>query len=117
MRKLLSLTIAIAGALFAASPAGAFDKPIRFWNLTANTINQFYLSRSGANSWGENLTKNDADGSVDHDERLKLPTTKPGYYDVKFTDVKGRTCIVANVKITEGKVFSIEEKELKDCKG
>jgi hypothetical protein len=36
-------------------------------------------------------------------------------YDAKFTDVKGRTCVVRNITIETGKIFSIEESELTSC--
>ena len=38
-----------------------------------------------------------------------------GTYDAKLTDVSGRTCIVRNVKVEDGQIFSIEEKELTSC--
>jgi hypothetical protein len=34
---------------------------------------------------------------------------------VKFVDQRGRTCVVPNVQIKAEAVFSIEEKDLKDC--
>lgn len=112
MRKILI----IGAALICAGSALAADKPTRFWNLTANTISEFYLAKSGTTNWSANLTKSDTDGTVDHDERLKMPDIRAGYYDAKFVDTKGRSCFVSGVKIVEGKVFSIEEKDLKDCK-
>ena len=40
---------------------------------------------------------------------------EPGRYDVKLADNIGRICIVRNVEVKEGAVFSIEEKHLTDC--
>ena len=45
----------------------------------------------------------------------KLVLIDTGMYDAKFTDVKGRTCVVRNIKIETGKIFSIEESELTSC--
>jgi hypothetical protein len=100
-----------------SSVATAQDRRgIRFWNLTLYTITKFQLSPAGAESWGEDQSKNDRDGTVDHDERLRITGVGPGRYDVRFTDKTGRTCIVRDVELRDGAIFSIEEKELTDCK-
>jgi hypothetical protein len=96
-------------------PISASAKDTRFWNLTANTITSVQLSPAGKNEWGRNQADNDKDHTVDHDERLKITETPPGIYDVKFFDQRGRTCVVPNIEVKEGAVFSIEEKSLKNC--
>lgn len=96
-------------------PTGALAKDTRFWNLTANTITSLQLSPAGKNDWGPNQADNDRDHTVDHDERLKITDTAPGVYDVKFVDKSGRTCVVPNIQVTAGAIFTIEEKNLKDC--
>ena len=45
----------------------------------------------------------------------KITDAEAGTYDVKFVDRSGRTCIVPNVQVKAGSIFSIEEKELKGC--
>lgn len=100
---------------FAFVPAGASAKDTRFWNLTASTITSLQLSPPGKNEWGRNQADNDRDHTVDHDERLKITDTDAGIYDVKFVDKSGRTCVVPNVQVKAGAVFTIEEKELKGC--
>ncbi len=77
--------------LVVAAPAGAAER-LQFWNLTANT--------------------------VEADEKLPLKGVDAGHYDVKLTDVTGRTCLVKNVTVrATGKyAFSIAEKDLTDCK-
>jgi hypothetical protein len=103
-------------ALVATSAStGAWAKDTQFWNLTANTITSLQLSPPGKNEWGRNQTDNDRDRTVDHDERLKITDTGAGIYDVKFSDKSGRTCVVANVPVKAGAIFSIDEKELKGC--
>ena len=106
---------ALTAFLFAGLPTHAFAKDTRFWNLTANTITSLQLSPVGRNDWGQNQTDNDADHSVDHDERLKVTGVKSGAYDVKFIDAKGQTCLIENIQIKEGSIFSIEQKDLKNC--
>ncbi|MDB5608197.1 MAG: hypothetical protein JWP25_5097 [Bradyrhizobium sp.] len=101
--------------ILAFVPTAASAKDTRFWNLTANTITSLQLSPTGKNEWSRNQTDNDRDRTVDHDERLKITDTAPGIYDVKFVDKSGRTCVVPNIEIKTGAIFSIEEKNLKDC--
>jgi hypothetical protein len=106
------LTLAALACCFAA-PAHAKDT--RFWNLTANAITELRLSPAGANDWGADQTANDSDHSVDHDERLKITTVKSGVFDVKFTDRAGRECVVKDIAVKEGAVFSIDEKKVAGC--
>jgi hypothetical protein len=105
---------AAALAVVSSSAAGA-DPPPRFWNLTAHTISEFYLAPAGTTNWGENQCKNDKDGTVDADERLRITGIDPGIYDARLKDVAGRTCFVRNIKVEAGKIFSIEEKDLTSC--
>jgi hypothetical protein len=91
-------------------------KGIRFWNLTANTVKEFYLSPAGKEEWGPNHCASDKDGEVDHRERLNVAGVQAGRYDAKLVDVKGRNCIVRNIAIKDAAVFAIEEKQLKNCK-
>lgn len=111
MRLVLICILALATIDVAAAA-----KPTRFWNLTDNTITEFALAPTGTEKWGADQAKNDKDGSVDHDERLKIINTPSGTYDAKLTDDKGRKCVVKNIAVKEGDVFSIEEKQLTDCK-
>lgn len=108
--------ILIAGLALVASVSVAAAKPTRLWNLTNNTIEKFELAPAGTDRFGPDLCKNDKDGAVDHDERLKIVGIPSGKYDARFTDDKGRSCIVKNLSVTEGEVFTIEEKQLTDCK-
>ena len=91
-------------------------KGIRFWNLTAHTITALQMSPAGEDKWGPDQCKNDRDGTVDHDERLRITSIGPGRYDVRLADKSGRFCIVRNVEVEESAVFSIEEKQLADCR-
>jgi hypothetical protein len=102
-------------ALATATKAVAQQHPTRFWNLTKNTISEFYLAPTGTSSWGANQCKNDKDGRVDFDERLRINDLPAGIYDAKFTDTTGRTCTVEKIKIEPGTVFSIAEKDLTSC--
>jgi hypothetical protein len=107
------LVLLAATALF--GEAAAQGKPTRFWNLTRNTITEFYLAPAGTTNWGPNQCKNDKDNAVDSDERLRIADAPTGTYDAKFTDITGRSCIVKNIKVEDGGIFSIEEKDLTSC--
>jgi hypothetical protein len=111
----MAKAVALLACMLAFIPVGASAKDTQFWNLTANTIVSLQLSSPGKNEWGRNQADNDRDHTVDHDERLKITDTAAGSYDVKFVDKSGRTCIVPNVQVKTGAIFTIEEKELKDC--
>ncbi len=109
-------TILSALMILAAGTTACAAKTTRFWNLTDNTITQFALAPAGTDTFGPDQCKNDKDGAVDHDERLKIVGVPSGVYAARFTDSKNRTCTVKNVDVKEGDVFSIEEKQLGDCK-
>jgi hypothetical protein len=111
------IAIAILALAATSSAALAQNRSTRFWNLTQYTISELYLAPAGTASFGPNQCKNDKDGTVDHDERLRITGVETGTYDAKFTDVKGRTCVVRNIKIEIGQIFSIEENELTSCTG
>lgn len=109
--------IATAAAIFLVSTAGAFaqGKPIRFWNLTSKTISHFSLSPAGKGAYGTNQCANDRDGTVDHDERLKITGVQPGRYDAKIGYEDGRICFARGLTLEAGEVFSVEDSQLTGC--
>jgi hypothetical protein len=109
------LILAIHVLVATAAAAHAAERPMRFWNLTLHTITEFYLAPAGTTNWGQNQCKNDRDGTVDSDERLRITDTPPGVYDAKLVDTTKRTCIVHDLKLKPGEIFSIEEKDLTSC--
>jgi hypothetical protein len=90
-------------------------KGIRFWNLTLHTITSFRMSPAGENRWGPDQCRNDRDGTVEHDERLRITGIAPGSYDVTVEDETGRKCLVRNIAVQAGAIFSIEERQLTAC--
>jgi hypothetical protein len=109
-RALTTVLLCVCG-----SSAIAQSDRIRFWNLTANTITKFYLAPSGTDNYGPDQCANDRDGTVDHDERLRITDVTPGRYDAKFHDKKGRVCVVKNIDVKAGGIFSIEERQVSNC--
>src|SRR5271168_4205514 len=87
----------------------------RFWNLTGETITHLYLAPTGTTQWGADQCKNDPDGSVDFDERLRVTGVGSGRYDVKFTDKTGRSCVVKGIEVKAGAVFSIDKDAASHC--
>ena len=113
-----ALILALA-VILVAGPAGAEEKKskgTRFWNLTGETVTKFELAPAGTTTFGPDQCKNDKDGSVDNDERLRITDVTDGIYDARLTDKSGRVCVVAGLAIKADVVFSIEKDQLKDCK-
>ncbi|KYH03114.1 hypothetical protein SE91_07375 [Bradyrhizobium sp. DOA1] len=113
MRWVLALIALLTLAGEAA--AQAKGKGIRLWNLTAETISGFQLAPAGKTDWGPNQCLNDKDKEVDHDERLRIVGVEPGRYDAKVGYPSGRQCVVRDIEIRADAVFSIADKDLKDC--
>ena len=102
-------------ALAVPGPLAAQGKGMRLWNLTTATISGFQLSPAGKADWGPNQTLNDKDKEVDHDERLRITGIEPGHYDAKVSYPNSRQCFARDIEIKAGAVFSISDKDLKDC--
>jgi hypothetical protein len=108
--------LAIAVVLLAApNQLLAQDKGIRLWNLTTATMTGFELSPAGKSDWGPNQTLSDRDKTVEHDERLRITGVAPGRYDAKVSYDGSRQCFVRDIEIKADAVFSIADKDLKDC--
>src|SRR5262245_45837267 len=112
LEKIFLLGLVVVATSIAAI---AQSRPTRFWNLTRHTISELYLAPAGSTEFGPNQCKNDKDGTVDPDERLRVTDVASGTYDAKLKDVSGRSCLVRNIKVEAGEIFSIEEKELTAC--
>ncbi len=112
MRRIL-ISLILGG--LTAMQALAADKPTRVWNLTSKTITDLRLAPAGTTAFGDNQCLNDKDKEVEHDERVKVTGVETGSYDVKVGYEDGKSCLVKGVAVETGKVFSIEDKDLKDC--
>ena len=115
MRWILASVASIALLMAGGHELVAQGKGIRLWNLTTSTISGFQLSPVGKNDWGANQTLNDKDKEVDHDERLRITGVEPGRYDAKVSYRGSRQCFVRDIEIKADAVFSISDKDLKDC--
>jgi hypothetical protein len=115
IRWILASLASIALLLAGGGELVAQGKGIRLWNLTTSTISGFQLSPAGKNDWGPNQALNDKDKEVDHDERLRITGVEPGRYDAKVSYRGSRQCLVRDIEIKAEAVFSISDKDLKDC--
>jgi hypothetical protein len=113
MMRPLIFTAAVL--LATSTPLMAQGKGIRFWNLTTATVSNLQLSPAGKDTWGPNQTLNDKDKEVDHDERVRITGIAPGHYDAKIGYRDARSCVVRNIEIVADAVFSIADKDLKEC--
>jgi hypothetical protein len=115
----MKFALAVVAVLVASSPAMAQEKKskgTRFWNLTGETVAKFELAPAGTTTFGPDQAKNDKDGTVDNDERLKIIDVADGSYDARITDVKGKVCMAYKLDVKKDAVFSVEKDQLKDCK-
>jgi hypothetical protein len=112
---MVRISIAVTAVLLSTSQLVAQGKGIRLWNLTTATISNFQLSPAGKDSWGPNQALNDRDKEVDHDERLRITGVEPGRYDAKVGYRDARQCVVKDIEIKADAVFSIADKDLKNC--
>jgi hypothetical protein len=115
MLRALTVVAAFLLAWSAGLHAQGKGKGIRFWNLTTATISSFQLSPAGKDDWGANQTLNDKDKEVDHDERLRITGIDPGRYDAKVGYRDARQCLIRDIEIKADAVFSVADKDLKDC--
>ena len=115
----MKLVFALTALIIASAPALADEKKskgTRFWNLTGETVAKFELAPAGTTNFGPDQAKNDKDGTVDNDERLKVTEVKDGTYDARITDKNGRVCMALGLVVKTDAVFSVEKEQLKDCK-
>lgn len=112
--RMLRLVSLVCTAVACASWAIAASQT-KFWNITGDTIVKFELAPAGTNNWGPDQCKNDKDDSVDDDERLQIKDVPTGSYDARMTFKDGRVCTVKAINVVDGKIFSIERNQLKDC--
>ena len=103
-------------AMLSQTDDGRAANQARLWNLTSGTIKDFRLAPAGSTAFGPNQCANDKDGTVDHDERLPIIGVTSGRYDAKITCTTGRACFARDIEVKEGKIFSIDDHDLKDCK-
>lgn len=116
-RKLLLVASAwgLAGLCFASAMAAEKEPKTRLWNLTGETIAKFEMAPAGSKDFGPDQCKNDKDGAVDHDERLKIVGVADGKFDARVTFPKGKVCFARGLEVKTGGVFSVEAADLKDC--
>ena len=108
--------LVLGSTLTASGAEEAKSKGTRFWNLTGETITKLELAPAGTTEFGPDQAKNDKDGAVENDERLKVSDVASGTYDARLTDDKGQVCLARGLEIKDGAVFSVEKDQLKDCK-
>jgi hypothetical protein len=103
-------------AIICPAALAAEDKPSLFLNRVGETIVKLQLAPAGTTKWGPDQCQYEDDKSVEHNEKIPLHDVTPGRYDVRFTDLKGRSCTVKNLDVKEGALTVIRENELPpDC--
>ncbi len=111
----MSFAVGCALTLLLSGASAAPKMGMRFWNLTGETLSEVSLAPAGTEAFGANQCANDKDGTVEFDEQVAVTGVAPGRYDLRLTDIHGRTCFAKAVKVEAGAVFSVQDKELTDC--
>jgi hypothetical protein len=83
---------------------------------STKTVTDSYHVPAGTTEWVADKCKNDRDGSVDCDGRVRITGVSSGRYDIQFTDKTGRNCVVKGIEVKPGAVFSIDN-EMSHCSG
>jgi hypothetical protein len=90
----------------------ADDKPLLFLNRAGETMVKLQFAPAGTTKWGSDQTQYEDDKQVEHNEKITLRDVTPGRYDVRFTDIKGRSCTVKNLDLKPGTLVVIRQAEL-----
>jgi hypothetical protein len=93
------LVVMLASVVAYGVAQAADTKQTRFWNLTGETVTHLYLAPAGTEEWGADQCRNDPDGTVDFDERLRI------------------TCVIRNIEIKSGSTFSVGKDDMAHCGG
>ena len=115
MRPATGFPLALLLLAGSVLPAVAASKGTQFWNLAATTVTHLQMAPAGTGQYGPDQCRNDPDGTVDADERVKVTGIETGSYDVKVAYKDGKVCTLRGLSVEKGKVFSIEPKDLTDC--
>ncbi|HTW27118.1 MAG TPA: hypothetical protein VME92_08330 [Acetobacteraceae bacterium] len=108
----LVLVLALAGGTGAVAAARKF---FAYNETTATDFTGVYMAPAGTTRWGPNQALNDPDKSLDMTERLVITGIRPGHYDVRLVDRKGRACVMKGVDLTHERSFEIRDQDLTGC--
>jgi hypothetical protein len=110
MSKLLLIAVTLSLACSVAIAAD--DKPLQFLNRAGETLVKLQFASAGTTKWGADQCQYEDDKQVEHNEKISLQGVTPGRYDVRFTDIKGRSCTVKNLDVKAGALVVIRQTEL-----
>ena len=110
MSKLLLISAALM--LGCSVAVAADDKPLLFLNRAGETMVKLQFAPAGTTKWGPDQCQYEDDKQVEHNEKIPLQGVTPGRYDVRFTDLKGRSCTLKNLDVKAGALVVIRAAEL-----
>jgi hypothetical protein len=110
MSKLLLVSLGLS--LTCSVAIAAEDDSLLFLNRVGESIVKLQLAPAGTTKWGPDQCQYEDDKSVENNEKIPLKGTTPGRYDIRFTDLKGRSCTVKNLEVKAGALVVLREKEL-----
>jgi hypothetical protein len=110
MSRLLFISAALV--LGCSVAIAADDKPLLFLNRAGETMVKLQFAPAGTTKWGTDQTQYEDDKQVEHNEKIPLKDVTPGRYDIRFTDIKGRSCTLKNLDVKVGALVVVREAEL-----
>ena len=116
MSKLPLISTALLLGCAVAVAVAAEDKPLLFLNRAGETIVKLQFAPAGTTKWGLDQSQYEDDKQIEHNEKIPLKDVTPGRYDVRFTDIKGRSCTMKGLDVKAGALVVIREAELpREC--
>ena len=114
MSKLLLMSVGLSLACSVAAAATEGNSPL-FLNRVGETIVKLQFAPVRTAKWGPDQCQYEDEKSVRHNKKLPLMDVKPGRYNVRFTDLKGRICTVKNLSVRGDALVVLRENELPPC--
>ena len=113
MSKLLLISVGLS--LVCSVAVAAEDNSPLFLNRVGETIVKLQFAPARTAKWGLDQCQYEDEKSVRHNKKLALMGVRPGRYNVRFTDLKGRICTVRNLSVKAGDLVVLRENDLPPC--
>jgi hypothetical protein len=108
---------AIIAILFSAlaTPAAATQHrySLKIHNSSKFTVARLYVQNAELGNWGPDEMKNFV---LSPGKTFTLTSIKPGEYNIKFVDAKGRDCVLQNYPITRDHTWELTTTFLQKCR-
>ena len=110
MHRLVRILVASAAVVAMIRPAAAEE--LEIVNKSKVDIHHIFISPANQKAWGPDQLGAD---SIEPGARFTINKIPTGTYDLKLVDEDGTECVLEDVAIDEGKVWTITGKILNAC--